>query len=70
MLFLGDRYRSIGTGEPGYGWRAVSCELPPSLNSEILAGYHSKEGFPTYQTGGSFPGTFILVLSLPPIHRE
>jgi hypothetical protein len=50
MLFLGDRYRSIGTGMPGYGWQAVSCEFSPSLNSEIVAGYHSKEGFAIHHT--------------------
>jgi len=45
MLFLGDRYRSIGTGMPGCRWQASSCELSPSLNSEIVAGYYSKVGF-------------------------
>jgi hypothetical protein len=31
--------------------KVVSCEWSPSLNSEILAGYHSKDGFPVQQTG-------------------
>ncbi len=36
---------------PDIGDKVVSCESLHSLSSEILAGYHSKDGFPVQQTG-------------------
>jgi hypothetical protein len=47
MLSLGNRCRSIGNSLAPFGDKVVSCESLHSLSSEILAGYHSKDGFVT-----------------------